>query len=95
MKYTTVVLAAAAGVALAQESADFFPECALPCLAEAVESATSCSTDDGVCRCEPENKEAITGAATSCVISACGVAVAVGMSSSVYPSTKYPRKNTC
>merc|ERR1712093_236798 len=48
------------------------PSRATDCIADAVASATSCGADDLGCQCEESNQSAITAAATSCVLAACG-----------------------
>jgi hypothetical protein len=68
MRYSIVAVALFSGLAFAQSN---LPECAQPCIAEAVPAATDCSLDDQACQCEPANKAAIQAAATSCVIAAC------------------------
>jgi len=69
MKYSfsAVALIALVGLANAQ-----IPACATDCIADAVASATSCGADDLGCQCEESNQSAITAAATSCVLAACG-----------------------
>lgn len=76
MKYSYAVLATA-GLVAAQNPEDFFPACAIQCIADAAAQVTDCG-DDFACRCTPENQGAISSAATQCVISACGIAVAAG-----------------
>ena len=66
-------LAALAALVAAQ-----LPECANDCIREATEAETDCTFGDWECLCIPSNREAVTGVATSCVIAACGVDVAVG-----------------
>ena len=68
MKYSVIALALFSGVALAQSS---LPECAQPCIADAVPSVTDCALDDQACQCEPANKSAIQAAATTCVLTNC------------------------
>ncbi|KAI0879895.1 uncharacterized protein GGS22DRAFT_102951 [Annulohypoxylon maeteangense] len=68
----TLVLATFAS---AQSLSDI-PQCALPCIDSARTSSTSCSNSDYACICK--NKDAITGAATSCVLQSCGADVATG-----------------
>lgn len=72
MKFAAVVLAFAA-VATAQTLADV-PPCARPCLEDAVKQKTSCATDDYACICK--NQDGIQSAATSCVVSKCGISTA-------------------
>ncbi|PVH82234.1 hypothetical protein DL98DRAFT_586578 [Cadophora sp. DSE1049] len=66
-RFSAVALIALVGLANAQ-----IPACATDCIADAVASATSCGADDLGCQCEESNQSAITTAATSCVIAACG-----------------------
>ncbi|KAK2042057.1 hypothetical protein LZ31DRAFT_435306, partial [Colletotrichum somersetense] len=76
MKYS-VALAALAAVVAAQSGSSPIPVCAQQCLADATTKATTCSLGDYACTCEASNKAAISSAATSCVIAACGVDTAV------------------
>ncbi|KAK1569484.1 uncharacterized protein LY79DRAFT_528573 [Colletotrichum navitas] len=76
MKYS-FALASLIAVAAAQSGSSPIPECAQKCLADATASATSCKAGDYACTCEPANKAAISSAATSCVIAACGVDTAL------------------
>merc|ERR1712169_119424 len=73
MKYAFVAIALAAAVHA--QTIDDVPECAIPCLDDAIASETDCATDDYPCVCE--NFEAIQGVATSCVISECGAETAL------------------
>ncbi|KAK1995976.1 hypothetical protein LX36DRAFT_134376 [Colletotrichum falcatum] len=75
MKYA-FALAALAALAAAQAS-NPIPECAQPCLNDAVTKATNCKVGDYSCTCLSENKANIQSAATSCVIAACGVETAI------------------
>lgn len=75
MKYAFVAIALAAAVHA--QTIDDVPECAIPCLDDAIASETDCATDDYPCVCE--NFEAIQGVATSCVISECGAETALSM----------------
>ncbi|KAI1138421.1 hypothetical protein F5Y05DRAFT_413041 [Hypoxylon sp. FL0543] len=72
MKYAFAAVALAALVT-AQSLSDI-PQCAVPCIDDARKSSTNCASDDYVCICK--NKDALTAAATGCVISACGADVA-------------------
>ncbi|KAM5356587.1 hypothetical protein ACJ41O_003233 [Fusarium nematophilum] len=81
MKYSLVAIALAAA-AQAQTLADV-PECAIPCLDDAISSETSCEKTDLVCVCE--NFDAIRSKATSCVIDECGSDVAIN---EVLPATE-------
>ncbi|HBD5846860.1 TPA: CFEM domain-containing protein, partial [Escherichia coli] len=73
MKYAFVAIALAAAVHA--QTIDDVPECAIPCLDDAIASETDCATDDYPCVCE--NFDAIQGVATSCVISECGAETAL------------------
>jgi hypothetical protein len=77
MKYSYVALVAFSGLAAAQST---LPTCAQPCVADAVAASTDCAADDIACQCIPANKAAIQGAATSCVLEACGIEQAPGRS---------------
>lgn len=68
MKYVYAALALAAAVRA--QTRDDIPECAIPCLDDAIQSETDCAVDDYPCVCE--NFETIQGVATSCVIEECG-----------------------
>ncbi|KAF4922847.1 hypothetical protein CGCVW01_v005058 [Colletotrichum viniferum] len=83
MKYSFAI-AALAALVVAQD-ASIIPECARDCLSKATASATSCKEGDYACTCKSDNKAAIQSAATSCVIAACGVDVAV---SEVIPASE-------
>ncbi|KAM7205407.1 hypothetical protein V8F20_003176 [Naviculisporaceae sp. PSN 640] len=54
-----------------QSLVDAVHECAIPCIAEGAASV-GCDADDFTCRCD--NAAAISEAATSCVLDACGIA---------------------
>lgn len=82
MKYT-VALVAMAALARAAADISMLPECSLDCIREATKSATKCEVEDYPCVCE--NMEALTAAATTCVIKACGASVALN---EVVPATK-------
>lgn len=73
MKYALVALALAASVRA--QTRDDIPECAIPCIDDAITSETSCDTTDFSCACA--NIEKIQGAATGCVLSDCGADVAL------------------
>ncbi|KAJ5329632.1 hypothetical protein N7452_010022 [Penicillium brevicompactum] len=45
-----------------------------PCLDDAVKQKTSCATDDYACICK--DQDAVKSAATSCVVSKCGISTA-------------------
>lgn len=49
----------------------------LSCMASAIASTTTCSDTDAACMCIPDNKNAITTAATECVVEACGMTKAL------------------
>lgn len=74
MKYALVALALAA--AARAQTRDDIPECAIPCIDDAITSETDCETTDFACACA--NIESIQGAATGCVLSECGAEVALG-----------------
>ena len=78
MKYSAVIVAALAAVASAQDIS-IFPECSLPCILDAVSSATTCQATDYACICK--NMDALTAAATGCVVDKCGADVALSMRS--------------
>ncbi|KAB5576043.1 hypothetical protein GE09DRAFT_1053496 [Coniochaeta sp. 2T2.1] len=82
MKYSAVIVAALAAVASAQDIS-IFPECSLPCILDAISKATSCQATDYACVCK--NMDALTAAATGCVVEKCGFEVATGQ---VLPATK-------
>ncbi|KAF7857970.1 hypothetical protein EAF04_009327 [Stromatinia cepivora] len=48
------------------------PSCAISCIASAVALETKCGASDLACQCDPDNASLIQGAATSCVLGACG-----------------------
>ncbi|KAI0100464.1 hypothetical protein F4776DRAFT_521366 [Hypoxylon sp. NC0597] len=74
MKYA-VAAAALAAISSAQSLSDI-PQCAIPCINDARTSSTNCAADDYACICR--NKDALTAAATSCVLTSCGAEVATG-----------------
>ncbi|KAF4470570.1 extracellular membrane CFEM domain-containing [Fusarium albosuccineum] len=82
MKYSVAVLALVAAAVQAQTLADV-PECAIPCLDDAISSETDCKTTDLVCVCK--NFDDVRSAATSCVIDKCGSDVAIN---EVLPATE-------
>ncbi|KAK0723331.1 hypothetical protein B0T26DRAFT_605615, partial [Lasiosphaeria miniovina] len=71
------LVAAMAGVAMAQTLADFIPECAVKCLTDGVAAATNCKPDDLDCLCIADNYRATYTSAVSCVLAACGNDVSV------------------
>ncbi|RSL41434.1 hypothetical protein CEP53_012759 [Fusarium sp. AF-6] len=81
MKFSLAVLALIASVQ-AQTRSDI-PECALPCLDDAIESETDCKTTDYVCVCK--NFDDVRSKATTCVIDKCGSDVAIN---EVLPATE-------
>ncbi|RDW87053.1 CFEM domain-containing protein [Aspergillus mulundensis] len=48
------------------------PQCARPCLEDAIKSKTSCAVTDSNCVCSGDNFSKVQGAATGCVLDACG-----------------------
>lgn len=81
MKYAFAAIALAA-LARAQTREDI-PECAIPCLDEAIRNNSDCSVDDTACVCGAF--DAIRGDASSCVIDACGIDTALN---EVLPATE-------
>ncbi|TGO62796.1 hypothetical protein BCON_0017g00370 [Botryotinia convoluta] len=75
MQFTIVSVLALASLALAQDSG--IPACAQSCIDDAVKSATTCGATDKACQCVPDNVSSIQNAATTCVISSCGITVAL------------------
>ncbi|KAG9236677.1 hypothetical protein BJ875DRAFT_455873 [Amylocarpus encephaloides] len=69
MQYFSSIIA---GVAFATIVTAQIPVCAVGCIADAVEAATTCGAKDLVCHCTPDNVAKIQGAATPCVIEKCG-----------------------
>ncbi|KAK2011588.1 hypothetical protein LZ32DRAFT_659582 [Colletotrichum eremochloae] len=80
MKYSYVLLAAAAGLTVAQKKfTDVIPQCSVECLTKAVKDGTTCSSiDDSACICEATNYRNIYTVGVSCVLQACGSDVATG-----------------
>lgn len=76
MKYAYAAVAVAA-IARAQSVGDL-PECAIPCIEDAVASASDCSIDDLACLCGEIS--AIQADATTCVLSECGPETTIGES---------------
>jgi hypothetical protein len=70
--YTLALLAAT--LASAQDISQI-PACALGCIETALTKGTKCTTTDFACICA--NLEAITSAATTCVLDACGLDTAL------------------
>ncbi|PQE10372.1 CFEM domain-containing protein [Rutstroemia sp. NJR-2017a WRK4] len=74
MQYSAFALLALVSLAAAQ-----IPDCATPCINDAVKSSTTCSATDVACQCQADNKAKIQSAATSCVVSNCPLDVAIGI----------------
>ncbi|PQE28176.1 Extracellular membrane CFEM domain protein [Rutstroemia sp. NJR-2017a BBW] len=74
MQYSAFALLALVSLAAAQ-----IPDCATPCINDAVKSSTTCSATDVACQCQSDNKAKIQSAATSCVVSNCPLDVAIGI----------------
>ncbi|UNI19321.1 hypothetical protein JDV02_005512 [Purpureocillium takamizusanense] len=73
MKSTLVLLLSAlAATAAAQQRQDYFPECSMKCIDDAIKKATTCSLEDAVCMCVQKNYEDIYNQAVNCVLQACG-----------------------
>lgn len=81
MKYTVAALAFAALVRA--QSRDDIPECAIPCLDDAIQSETDCDVTDYACVC-PKFSD-IQSTATGCVVSECGAETALSKCSMPYP----------
>ncbi|KAI0973201.1 hypothetical protein F4678DRAFT_459331 [Xylaria arbuscula] len=62
-------------VAVSAQTWNDIPACAQPCILNAVATVTSCGSTDYQCICA--SRDAVQTAATSCVITACGVDVAL------------------
>lgn len=77
MKSLTILLAGSSALMVAALSpADFFPTCAISCFSDAIKK-TSCGAADYACQCQTDNQAVISNAATSCVLAACGLDVAL------------------
>ncbi|KAI1744926.1 hypothetical protein F4680DRAFT_403711 [Xylaria scruposa] len=74
MQFSLATIAALVGIVSAQTWNDI-PACAQPCILDAVTSETNCGSTDYQCICAA--RDTIQNAAASCVISACGLAVAI------------------
>ncbi|OTA52465.1 hypothetical protein K449DRAFT_427227 [Hypoxylon sp. EC38] len=77
MKYAVAAVALAA-ISSAQSLSDI-PQCAIPCIDNARTSSTNCAADDYACISNSDigrNKDALTAAATGCVLTSCGAEVA-------------------
>ncbi|PHH62728.1 hypothetical protein CDD81_6716 [Ophiocordyceps australis] len=68
MKATFIILVVAR-FAAAQDISDQ-PQCAVPCLAEAL-AKVGCPVQDIACACKPDNQHKIRSLAISCVLSKC------------------------
>ncbi|KAF7879507.1 hypothetical protein EAF04_000703 [Stromatinia cepivora] len=79
MQFTIAGLLAVASLASAQYAG--IPTCAQSCIADAVQKSTTCGATDTTCQCLPDNVSKIQNAATSCVIDACGITVALTVQS--------------
>lgn len=78
MKTAVLTFAAvAAQLVAAQSRADYFPSCALDCLAKGTTDATNCAADDAWCWCIQANYEAIYDSSQLCVLNDCGAIVAL------------------
>ncbi|TGO14252.1 hypothetical protein BTUL_0056g00370 [Botrytis tulipae] len=75
MQFTVVSVLALASLALAQDSG--IPACAQTCIDDAVKSKTTCGATDKACQCLPDNVSSIQNAATTCVISSCGITLQI------------------
>lgn len=73
MKTFTIV--ATLFLASLPQAFDNIPPCAQGCIRDAIKSSTTCSETDIPCTCA--NKDAIQIAGTSCVVSSCGLDVAL------------------
>jgi len=79
MKSTLVlILSALAATSVAQDRKDYFPECSMKCLDDAIKKATNCSLDDAVCMCVQKNYEDIYNQGVNCVMQACGPDDSIG-----------------
>lgn len=90
MKYTAALAVGLAALASAQDIT-VFPECSVPCIMDAISSATPCDTDDFACVCE--NRNSLAAAATGCVVDACGADVALSTPSLFSKHTTAPTPN--
>lgn len=75
MKFTLALATFVAAVY--GQTVDDIPPCAVPCIQNAITSATTCSADDFACACETANFDAIQAASINCVVAACGADVAI------------------
>lgn len=80
MKFT-LVLATFVAAVYGQTVGDI-PACAVPCIQNAIASATTCSATDFACVCETANFNAVQAASLNCVVAACGADVAISMHTS-------------
>ncbi|KAI0441316.1 hypothetical protein F4803DRAFT_523758 [Xylaria telfairii] len=74
MQFTLATIATLVGIVSAQTWNDI-PACAQPCILDAVAAVTACGPTDYPCICA--SRDAVQNAAVSCVISACGLSVAI------------------
>ncbi|KAK3370073.1 hypothetical protein B0H63DRAFT_527826 [Podospora didyma] len=84
MKYSAVFLGALVAAVSAQSGLESFPECSQKCISTGV-TTVGCTLNDVKCICE--KMETLVAGATSCVVAACGIDVAIGKvlpASSVY-----------
>ncbi|KAI0458804.1 NADP-dependent oxidoreductase domain-containing protein [Xylaria acuta] len=74
MQFTLATIATLVGVVSAQTWNDI-PACAQPCILDAVAAVTDCGSTDYECICA--SRDTVQNEAASCVISACGLDVAI------------------
>ncbi|KAI0904453.1 hypothetical protein F4824DRAFT_456268 [Ustulina deusta] len=74
MQFTLATLATLI-VAVSAQTWEDIPACAQPCILDAVADVTDCGSTDYTCICAA--RDTIQNAAASCVISACGLIVAI------------------
>jgi hypothetical protein len=75
MKFTLAL--ATFVVAVYGQTINDIPPCAVPCIQDAITSATTCSATDFACACQTANFNAIQAASINCVVAACGADVAI------------------
>ncbi|KAL4907766.1 hypothetical protein BDW74DRAFT_175548 [Aspergillus multicolor] len=68
----SALLLASLATLTAAASINDIPPCARPCLEKAVKSQTNCAPTDTNCVCSGDNFSKVQGAATGCVLNACG-----------------------
>jgi hypothetical protein len=83
-----IVAALALAVAATAQTIDDVPDCAIPCLEDAVASTTDCAADDYPCICS--NFSTVQSAAIGCVLGACGLDVALSTSLPTLLVTHFP-----